>query len=142
MLCHVDSNGEFDTPMISTTGRQLSRVDVGLVTPNPRTQKWNGRAVVAKTSEEIVAYDAALPHTLDTRAVWHRFTRPEIWRIRAVALTNDDIADLREEMLAGATTNVNDPRFIGGLEALKAIMIPSVWADDAAANVRIAVIRA
>ena len=28
--------------------------------PDPRTQKWNGSAVVAMTAEEIAAYDAAV----------------------------------------------------------------------------------
>lgn len=31
--------------------------------PNPRTQRWNGSAVVAKTPQEIAAYDSALKDT-------------------------------------------------------------------------------
>lgn len=34
--------------------------DLGVPYPDPRTQKWNGSAVVAKTAQEITDYDLAL----------------------------------------------------------------------------------
>lgn len=110
--------------------------------PNPRTQKWNGSAVVDKTAEELATYDASQPKLVPTRDILRRFTQPERARIRALSRTNDNVADLRDELLAGGETDVNSARFIAGLNFLKAVLIPNPWVDEAAANAAIARIRA
>jgi len=88
------------------------------------------------------AYDAAQPKLIDTREWFRRWTPQERARLRAVARNNDAVADLYEETIAGATVNLNDQRVIDGLQQLKAVMVPSVWADAAAADARIAELRA
>ena len=82
------------------------------------------------------------PYYIPTRDFFRRFTREETNRIRAAARNDDDIAYMREDLLAGPEVNLNDNLLIAGLESLKAVMIPSVWADETYADQRIAELRA
>lgn len=75
--------------------------------------------------------------TIDTRAFFRRWTKAERARVRAVAKQSDDIADLSEELRMGGNVDLSSPRMRAGMRALKAIMIPSVWATDAIAEARI-----
>jgi len=82
------------------------------------------------------------PAPIPTREFFRRFTREEVRVLRAAALQSDDIAYMREDMLAGPTVDVTSPLVTTSLEALKAVLIPSVWADEAAADIRIAELKA
>jgi hypothetical protein len=123
-----------------------NQVDYGMAdvpgTPDPRTEKWDGAANVGRSQAEIAAYDTTQPKLIDTREWFRRWTPQERARLRAVARNNDAVADLYEETISGATVNLNDQRVIDGLQQLTAVMVPSVWADAAAADARIAELRA
>ena len=81
----TEATGEFVyggvEPYDCVSGLSPGQVRVVLdAPPNPRTQKWNGSAVVAKTAQEITDYDAAKadaeavaqfdPHRLLNAVVW------------------------------------------------------------------------
>lgn len=60
-----NADGEFmvlgngDPSLIHSQPSQYSLVDVpGVECPNPRTQKWNGSAIIAKSVGEVAVYDA------------------------------------------------------------------------------------
>lgn len=80
------------------------------------------------------------PLVIDGREFWRRFTTPERHAVRAAARANDTVADMVDELQMGSVVNVHDPRVVAGLRSLKAVLVPGVWADDATAEARIAVL--
>ena len=144
-----NSDGEFmvlqngDPARIHTEPQNYTEVEVdGDRCPDPRTQKWNGSEVIAKSVAEIAAYDARQPKVIRTRDLLRRITDAEHDAIDDLAKSNRRVRRLMHLMLADATTDVNHPEFIQGWQFLKSVGIPAIWPDAATADAAIARIRA
>ena len=111
------------------------------ITPDPRTQKWNGSACVAKTQAEIDAYDATRPKLVRTRDLLRRITDAEHDAIDDLAKTNKRLKRMMRLMLSDGSTDVNHPEFVQGWQYVKSIGIPTVWPGAAEADAAIARIR-
>lgn len=71
-----------------------------------------------------------------------RFTRAEETAIDTLADTNRIVKALMRRLTLVQTVNLDHADVIAGLAYLKSVGIPSVWADAATADSRIAAIRA
>jgi len=100
--------------------------------PNPRTQKWNGSAVVDKTAAELAAYDAAQPLWIDGREVMRRLSASTHLGLERLSQTDATVCKLWNTLKAGGNVNVHSAEFIEGAAYLGTVGIPSVWPDVAA----------
>jgi hypothetical protein len=110
--------------------------------PNPRTQKWNGVANVARTGPEVAAYDAAAPLIIDGREVMRRLAASTHLAIEKMVQTDATVCKLWNTLKAGGPVDVHSVEFQQGAGYLKAVGIPSVWATEAAFNAEVAVVTA
>lgn len=102
-------------------------------------ERWDGpmaQPSQAEVDAALAAYVA--PSVIDGRVFWRRFTQDEHRKIRAVSKANEDLADMIDELRMGYTVDVRDARVVAGVQSLKPVMIPSVWATTTIANRRIA----
>lgn len=110
-------------------------------------ERWEGpmaRPSDAEIAQAVADYtpDVA-PKLITTRDLMElRLTEDEHFNIAVLARRNKTVSRLMHQLLAGGTVDLNSPKFIAGLAYLKAVGIPAVWPDAAAANSRIAQIRA
>lgn len=142
--CHT---GEPQRPILGTNpdGTTTYDPDYDVVVvpriPDPRTEKWDGSAIVAKTAAEVANYDATIPNPIDGREFLDRFTDTEYAGFTDIAKTNITVRRLLDTATASATVDVNHTRTVQGLAYLKSVGVPSVWADNATADQRIKEIR-
>ena len=112
-------------------------------TPDQRTEKWNGSAVVAKSADEIAAYDLAQPKPLNTRDLIRRMTTAERAFLFRAAMTNDTAAAWLLMLITDGTTDVHSVEWSGGVAFfVQAGVSAGVWPDTATANARVAEITA
>lgn len=119
--------------------------------PDPRSQKWGGSAVIAKTQAEIDAYDAARPRYVDSRVMLLRMTSDEKFKLWKLANVDANTAGLVMLFLSRAgKVDVHDPLSRQGWAYLKTIGlnppaeagITPIWPDAATVDARIVAITA
>lgn len=113
------------------------------IMPDRRTQRWSGRAVVNKTAQEIAAYDAAAPKLRAPELLIERMTAAEVNFFHAT--TNVNVRYLWFRLIGrNAPANVNSVAFKNGWVGVvkPAGIAAGIWADEATADARLAIITA
>ena len=114
--------------------------DVVVVTrfPDPRTERWDGSAIVSKTDIELAAYDAAQPLWIDGREVMRRLADSTHLGLERLSQTDAAVCKLWNTLKAGGDVNVHGAEFTEGAAHLRIAGVPSVWPDVAAFDAELA----
>jgi len=133
------------TSALSAAGLPVEGVSLG-----DHADKTTWRVVYTSAATEadkalgasiVAAFDSSTVVTsrqISTRDFFRRWTKQERAKVRSAGRQNDDVADLSEELRSGSTVDLTSPLLLSGLRSLKAVLIPSVWANDTVAETRIA----
>jgi hypothetical protein len=99
--------------------------------PDPRTEKWNGSAVVNKSQAEVDEFDATQPLWVDGREIMRRLADSTHLGLDQLAQTDATVTKLWNTLRAGGNVDVHSTEFIAGAAHLESVGIPSVWPDVA-----------
>ena len=135
------SGGYFD-PVLPDGDHSI--VNTGTTTPNLRTEKWNGSAIVGKTAQEIASYDAAFPKYLDGRELMRRLAATTHLGMEKLSQTDATTAKLWNTLKVGGPVDIHSVEFANGAGYLASVGIgpDKVWADQAAYDADLAAIKA
>ena len=129
---------EVQRPVLSVSPEGVTTYDPDYViitvptSPDHRTQKWDGSAVMDKSAPEIAAYDAAQPLWIDGREVMRRLAASTHLGLERLSQTDATVCKLWNTLKAGGNVNVHGAEFVEGAAYLGTVGIPSVWPDVAA----------
>jgi hypothetical protein len=103
--------------------------------PDPRSDKWDGSAVVPKSSQEVADWERMQPRLMSTRALVDRFTVNEWTALKTiVAASTQAVQKEFDAWLSGPWTDVHSARFT----TLAATLAEQLWTDPAVRATRMA----